>query len=61
MKTVEITKNAKLQKDDDGQYWLMIDTSTKLHAMFSLTNDISEDVLEAFMADQESPVVGSRN
>lgn len=59
MQIVNIRKNAKLKKDDDGQYWLMIDTSTKLHAMFNLSLSEFDDVLEAFMEDQEAVGVES--
>ena len=63
MEQVEITRNAKLQRDAEGLYWLLIDSSAG-QAMFALsifnvnaetgkTRNIGfDDVLEAFMKDQ---------
>ena len=55
-------KNAWVKKDDEGDYWLFIQ-SGELHAMFCLTesidleaeeNSIIRDALQAWMADQGS-------
>ena len=63
MEQVEIRRNAKLQRDAEGLYWLLIDSSAG-QAMFALsifnvnaeTNETKnigfDDVLEAFMKDQ---------
>jgi hypothetical protein len=72
MKLVQITKNAKLKKDADGEYWLLIESSAG-PAMFNLssinTNPVTgeeiqigfDEVLEAFMNEQQTPVVDSQN
>ena len=61
-KTVTITKNAKLQRDGDGLYWLQIESS-KGSAMFKLVSDIEyfEEVLDQFMEEQEQPMIDSQN
>ena len=63
MEVVDIRRNAKLQRDADGLYWLLIDSSAG-QAMFALSvfnvgaettetmNVGFEDVLDAFMRDQ---------
>lgn len=72
MKTVKITRNARLKKDDDGMFWLLVETSAG-SAMFNLTAIGSDesteqtkqigsnDVLEAVMREQETPTVESPN
>jgi hypothetical protein len=66
MQAVNITRNAKLIKDDQG-YWLAVTTSAGLSGLFSLSTFLPgtiegveqeigfEDVLEAFMKDQQTP------
>ncbi|HXI74752.1 MAG TPA: hypothetical protein VNG94_04150 [Pyrinomonadaceae bacterium] len=68
MQTISITKNAKLQKDDEGLFWLSIESSVG-EATFALsifnanaTKNISfDDVLEAFMKEQQTPATDSLN
>ncbi len=72
MKVVRIKKNARLQRDADGHFWLIVESS-KGPAMFNLsaieTNPITKettnigfnDVLEAFTNDQENPEIESVN
>jgi hypothetical protein len=72
MRTVQITKNAKLQRDEDGMFWLLIQSSAG-PAMFNLsaieTNSITgesaqislDEKLEAFMREQQTPIVDSPN
>lgn len=66
MKAVNITRNAKLIKDDQG-YWLAVTTSVGLSGLFSLSHFLPgtiegveqqtgfEDMLEAFMREQQTP------
>ena len=59
-KTVTITKNAKLQRDDDG-YWLLIETKDQ-KAMFNLSVEpMFYPVLQRFMEEQEKPMIDSQN
>ena len=72
MRTVQITKNAKMQRDKDGMFWLLIESSVG-PAIFNLsaidTNPITgesmqiwlDDKLEAFMREQQTPIVDSPN
>jgi len=71
MKVVQITKNATLKKDGEGLFWLRIQSSRGRY-MFNLTSlgdSITEDntaqmrneILEAFMNEQQSPKVDSPN
>lgn len=60
MQIVEIRKNAQLKKDDEGLFWLLIE-SAKGSVMLNLSDAGFDEQLEAFMEDQESPVVGSQN
>lgn len=72
MKVVRITKKAKLKKDGDGLYWLIIESEAG-SAMFNLssfepdpltgeTKSLdSDEVLEAFMEEQKTPVIESPN
>jgi len=72
MRVVRITKNAKLKRDGEGLFWLIIETEAG-SAMFNLssfeTNSItgetksleSDEVLEAFMEEQKMPVIESPN
>jgi hypothetical protein len=72
MKVVQITRNARMKKDAEGAYWLLVE-SWAGPAMFNLSainiNPITGEemqigfanVLEAFMNEQQSPVVDSPN
>jgi hypothetical protein len=72
MNVVTITKNARLKKDGDGLFWLIIESSHG-SVMFNLSNiEVnpitheqrslgSEDVLNAFMEAQKTPTIDSPN
>lgn len=72
MRIVRIMRNARLKRDDDGLYWLLIESSAG-QASFNLSlleiNPITREtvemgfdaVLEAFMAEQETPIFESEN
>lgn len=58
MQIVEIRKNAQLKKDGEGLFWLLIE-SAKGSVMLNLSDAGFDDVLEAFMEDQEAVGVES--
>lgn len=70
MRSVQVTRNAILQKDGDGHFWLFIESSAG-KASFNLTaigmdpitqkykDDIIEKVLEAWLTEQENRAVDS--
>ena len=61
IKTVTITKNAKLQRDADGLYWLLIETADH-KGMFNLPVEPElDEILQQFMEEQELPMIDSQN
>ena len=71
MRVVQITRKAALKKDDNQNFWLVIEaagSSASFNLTAALANKVSyepdaafQNTLQAFMDEQDKPIVNSSN